>query len=268
MKFHLSLSLLAWCTSALVLFAASCTTKTTEQAPETQTWTSLFDGTSLEGWTPKISGHPLGDNFANTFRVSDSTIQVGYEGYENFDSKFGHLFYAVPYGSYKFRMEYRFTGEQAPGGANWAFRNSGIMVHCQDPKTMMVEQDFPVCIEVQLLGGPEEGDRPTGNLCTPGTHVVLKDSVFTDHCIPSTSATYRGDQWVAVQVEVFADSLIRHIIEGDTVMTYYRPQIGGGGASPVYAELPSAGTPLREGWISLQSESHPVEFRHIELLEL
>jgi hypothetical protein len=28
------------------------------------------------------------------------------------------------------------------------------------------------------------------------------------------------------------------------------------------------GTPLREGYIALQSESHPVEFRKVELLNL
>ncbi|MDP5168734.1 MAG: DUF1080 domain-containing protein [Bacteroidia bacterium] len=238
-----------------------------EANPEPE-WRSLFDGKTLQGWTPKINGYALGDNFANTFRVADGVIQTGYEGYDTFNNRFGHLAFDQPFSSYRFRMQYRFTGEQSTGGPAWAWRNSGIMVHGQDPQTMALGQDFPLCIEVQLLGGPEEGERSTANLCTPGTHVVMGDSVMMDHCMNSSSKTYRGDQWVNVMVEVFADSLIRHIVEGDTVMTYYKPQIGGGAVSPISPDTAPEGTLLSRGWIYLQSESHPVEFRNIEIMEL
>ena len=257
-----------------LIWATACTDDASQTQPEDQApapeWVSLFDGQTLEGWTPKIRGYEFGDNHANTFRVADGVIQVGYENYEGeFDNRFGHLFYKAPFSSYRFRMNYRFTGEQAPGGPGWAWSNSGIMIHCQDPATMVVDQDFPFCIEVQLLGGREEGDRPTANLCTPGTNVVMGDSLHTDHCTESTSETYRGDRWVHVEVEVYADSLIRHMVEGDTVLTYYRPQAGGGAISPVdVSVIPADGTPVGSGWISLQSESHPVEFKDIEILEM
>ena len=223
----------------------------------------------MEGWTPKIRGHALGDNYANTFRVEDGAITVGYEGYEGeYADRFGHLFYKSPYSSYRFRMQYRFFGEQATAGPDWAWRNSGIMVHCQDPQSMAVEQDFPLCIEVQLLGGRDSGERSTANLCTPGTNVVMDGELRTDHCFNSSSKTYSGDGWVNVMVEVFGDSLIRHIVEGDTVLTYTNPQVGGGAISPAYPAAGPDGTLLGKGWISLQSESHPVAFRNIEIMEL
>lgn len=235
---------------------------------DTPQWVSLFDGESLDGWIPKIRGHELGENFANTFRVRDGQIEVGYDEYEGaFAERFGHLFHESSFSSYRFRMEYKFFGEQAEEGPGWAWRNSGIMVHCQDPATMTLEQDFPRSVEVQLLGGPEEGDRPTANLCTPGTHVVMGDSVEMRHCLNSSSETYRGDQWVSVMVEVYADSLIRHIVEGDTVMIYYQPQVGGENVNTPPSS-PAPGTLISEGWISLQSESHPVAFRKIEIMEL
>lgn len=261
------LSSLIFLATALALTSCGSAKEHSSNPSSSPEWQSLFDGKTLDGWIPKIRGYATGENFANTFRVTDGVIQASFDGYEgDFNDRFGHLFYDTPFSSYRFRMKYKFTGEQAQNGPEWAWRNSGIMVHCQDPKTMAVEQDFPLCIEVQLLGGREEGERSTGNLCTPGSHVIMGDSLMMDHCLNSTSATYRGDQWVNVMVEVFADSLVRHIIEGDTVMTYYHPQVGGGAISP-----PSAlaeGTPMTSGWISIQSESHPIEFKEIQIMDL
>ena len=254
----------------ILLLCVSCAEESSSLAPKPEgpQWISLFDGESLDGWIPKIRGHETGENFSNTFRVNDGKIEVGYDEYEGaFADRFGHLFYQSSFSSYKFRMEYKFFGQQAEEGPGWAWRNSGIMVHCQDPGSMTLEQDFPRSIEVQLLGGREEGDRPTANLCTPGTHVVMGDSVEMRHCLNSSSETYRGDQWVSVMVEVYADSLIRHIVEGDTVMTYYQPQVGGENVNTPPSS-PAPGTLISEGWISLQSESHPVAFRKIEVMEL
>jgi hypothetical protein len=142
------------------------------------------------------------------------------------------------------------------------------MVHGQSPESMTRDQDFPISIEVQLLGGLGEGERTTANLCTPGTHVVMHDSLMTDHCVNSTSKTYDGDQWVNVSILVLGDSLIAHIIDGDTVLQYSKPQIGGGVVSDYDSAVKVDGTPLTEGYISLQSESHPVEFRKVQLLNL
>ncbi|MFM1918810.1 MAG: hypothetical protein RLZZ303_444, partial [Candidatus Hydrogenedentota bacterium] len=154
-------------------------------------WISLFNGKDLEGWTPKIRGHELGDNFGNTFRVEDGLLKVSYDQYEQFDGKFGHLFYKSPFSKYRFRVEYRFVGEQVEGGAGWATRNSGVMIHCQDPASIRKDQEFPVSIEVQLLGGLGDGkERTTANLCTPGTQVVMNDKHVRNHCINSSSKTF------------------------------------------------------------------------------
>ncbi|MHC5066406.1 MAG: 3-keto-disaccharide hydrolase [Planctomycetota bacterium] len=230
-------------------------------------WIQLFNGRDLSGWQAKLSGHELGDNYADTFRVEDGVLEVSYEGYPIFDGKFGHLFYEQPFSHYRLRAEYRFVGEQVIGGPGWAFRNNGLMLHCQAPESMGRDQDFPASIEVQLLGGRETGTRHTANLCTPGTHIVMNGELVTRHCVDSTSKTYRGDQWVTVEVEVRGSEIIRHIMEGETVLEYTQPQI-----DPNSEEARSLGSNaphlLESGYISIQAESHPTEFRRIELLPL
>jgi len=228
----------------------------------------MFNGKDLSNWTVKIRNHPVGVNFGNTFRVEDGKIVVRYDAYEKFDERFGHLFYNKPYGYYRIRLEYRFIGEQAKEGPGWAYRNSGIMVHGQTPQTMGLNQDFPVSIEVQLLGGNGKEKRTTCNLCTPGTNVEMNGKLFTPHCINSNSATYHGDQWVTAEVLVLGDSVIRHYANGIEVLSYQKPQIGGGNVSGQDKEFGVSGQLLQRGSISLQSESHPVEFRKIEILNL
>ncbi len=235
-----------------------------ERADPDAEWIQLFNGSDLAGWTAKISGYGVGENFGDTFRVVDRKIQVAYDNYESFDDRFGHLFYETPFSNYQLRVEYRFIGEQLADGPGWAWRNSGIMVHGQSPETMGRDQDFPVSIEVQLLGGRDTGERSTANLCTPGTHVVMDDDLVTTHCIDSASATYRGDQWVAVEVEVRGGEVITHSIDGESVLSYNQPQLDSTDvdAQALLADVP---TMLTGGTISLQSESHPVEFRKVEL---
>ncbi len=230
-------------------------------------WVSLFNGKNLEGWTVKIKGQPLGKNFKNTFRVEDGLMKVGYAGYKEFDRQFGHIFHKDSFSHYRIRVEHRFVGKQIKGGPGWALRNSGIMLHCQDPKTMGLDQDFPVSIEVQLLGGAATGKRTTANLCTPGTNVVMKDRLVTRHCLNSQSETYRGERWVTVEVEVRGSEVIRHLIDGKEVLSYQKPQLDPRDADA--KKLIKDGKLLLEGgYISLQSESHPVEFRKVELMVL
>ncbi len=231
-------------------------------------WLSLFNGKDLKGWIPKIKGYPSGENFANTFRVEGGVIKVSYNGYDNkFDERFGHLFYEKPYSNYRLRVEYRFTGSQCPGGPGWAFRNSGIMIHGQTPESMDKDQNFPVSIEVQLLGGNGKDKRPTANLCTPGTNVVMNGELIRRHCTSSTSDTYHGDQWVTVEVEVRNNEVIRHFVNGKKVLEYTKPQLDPSDKDArkliVDDELMLYG-----GTISLQSESHPVEFRKVEIMLL
>ena len=228
---------------------------------------SIFNGKNLDGWTVKIKGHPVGKNFKDTFRVEDGVMKVGYAGYGKFDDRFGHIFYKVKFSHYRIRLEYRFVGDQIQGGPGWAFRNSGIMLHCQDPKTMRVEQDFPVSIEVQLLGGGATGQRPTANLCTPGTNVVMEGKLQTRHCFSSKSKTYRGDQWVKVEVEVRGGEVIEHFVNGESVMRYTKAQYDPRDADAKQL-IKKGQLELTEGYISLQSESHPVEFRKIEVQQL
>jgi hypothetical protein len=195
-------------------------------------------------------------------------MTVSYDAYTDFDSHFGHLFYERPFSYYKLRVEYRFIGEQAPNGPEWAYRNSGIMIHGQPPESMAKDQDFPISIEVQLLGGDGKTDRTTANLCTPGTHVMMNGKLITQHCVSSTSNTYHGDQWVQVEVDVYGDSLIQHFVDGDKVLEYTKPQVGGEVVNDYFDWAKADGTLLTEGSISLQSESHPVQFRKVELLNL
>jgi hypothetical protein len=231
-------------------------------------WTPLFNGKNLDGWTPKIKGCPLGENFKDTFRVENGVLRACYDKYEKFDNRFGHLFWRVPLSNYVLRVEYRFVGEQTKGGPGWAFRNSGVMIHCPHPETMTKDQDFPVSIEVQLLGGPGKGQRTTANICSPGTHIVMDGKLITQHCINSKSKTYHGDQWVTVEIEVRADGSSRHIIEGQTVFEYTEPQLDEKDANARKLIESGADRKLRGGYISLQAESHPLEFRKVEVRPL
>jgi len=248
----------------LLLIACNPGQKKSGETPSEQ-WIQLFNGKDLDGWTIKINKHPLGENFNHTFRVRDGLLVTSYEEYEGFDDEFGHIFYNTPYSHYKLRVEYRIVGEQVEGGAEWAYKNSGVMFHARPPGEMLIDQPFPVSIEAQLLGGSGEGERPTGNLCTPGTHVVIDGELVTRHCINSTSGTYHGEEWVHFELVVRGDSIIHHIVEDDTVITYAKPQIGGD--LPEGFRLPE-GTPVSSGYIALQAESHPFEFRKVELLDL
>ena len=254
--------------SILLLIALVLFTELAAQSPSKEQWIQLFNGKNLDGWVVKIKDYPAGENFANTFRVVDGKMVVSYDGYDTFKERFGHIFYKQPFGYYRVRVSYRFTGEQVKEGPGWAIRNSGIMLHGQSPQSMGLHQDFPISIEVQLLGGNGKDPRSTCNLCTPGTNVVMKDTLRTAHCINSKSATYHGEQWVEAEVEVLGDSLIRHYVNNQMVLEYNKPQIGGGNVSGNTIEVTQKGVLLSEGYLSLQSESHPVEFRKVELLNL
>ncbi len=231
-------------------------------------WIKLFNGKDLKDWDIKITGHQLNDNFGNTFKVENGNLKVSYENYDDFNSQYGHIFHKKKFSYYLLVMEYRFTGDQVKGGPGWAYRNSGAMLHCQPANTMGKDQDFPISLEEQLLGGNGKNNRSTANLCTPGTNVVMNNKLITAHCIESKSKTYHGDQWVHVEALVLGDSIIKHIVEKDTVLVYEKPQIGGGSVSNYDPAIKQDGKLLSEGYISLQSESHPVEFRKVELFDL
>ncbi len=253
----ISLSLLIFSGSQLI----------TDQADEKE-WIYLFNGENLDGWDIKIAGYELNDNFNNTFRVEDGLMKVSYNDYDEWNGELGHIFYEEPFSHYKLIVEYRFTGEQVPGGPNWGWRNNGIMMHSQPAETMGFNQNFPISVEMQLLGGDGEEERTNGNLYSPGTQVKINGELVTDNWVESDAGTYHGDQWVRAETVVLGDSLIQHILEGEVVLEYSKPRMGGGGVSgydPVYKV---DGTPITEGHIALQAESHPTHFRKIKLLKL
>ncbi len=232
-------------------------------------WIQLFNGQDLTGWTPKIVGHAAGDNYADTFRVKDGVLSVSYDKYDgDFNERFGHIFYKEPFSNYLLRLEYRLVGDQAPGGPDWARANSGIMIHGQSPESMGRDQSFPVSIEVQLLAANPGETRPTANVCTPGTHIVLDGKLHTPHCTSSKSKSYPVGEWVAVELEVRGDKLIRHKINGETVLEYSGSQLDEKDADAKRLLAAGASKAVTGGTISLQSESHPVEFRKVELKRL
>jgi hypothetical protein len=257
---------------AIVILLSACNSKPkTEQAAEKSAegnWIQLFNGKDLNNWQIKFKGHELGDNYNNTFRVEDGRLRVSYENWDEWNGKFGHIFYNGEFSHYRLRVEYRFVGEQVKNGPGWAFRNNGLMIHGQPAETMDLDQDFPTSIEVQLLGGSGTGERSTMNLCTPGTNVVMDSVLIEQHCIVSKSKTYNGDQWVSVEVEVHGNEIIRHFVDGEEVMHYNQPQLDP--RDPTYNKLLNlyGDKMLTKGSISLQAESHNTDFRKIELLVL
>ena len=250
--------LLAWCLAA---------PPNAQADPDREAWVALFNGENLTGWMPKITGHELGDNYANTFRAEHGRLIVSYDGYEDFGNRFGHLFYQTPFSYYRLRIEYRFVGDQAPNGpGDWALRNSGVMVHAQAPESMTLDQSFPLSVEAQFLGGLGDGmPRPTANVCTPATDIVYQGRLHPQHCLNSASATFHGDDWVTVEMEVLGSGQITHKVNGETVLVYALPQVGGPGAESLAERR---GELLEGGYLALQSESHPIEFRRVELLDL
>lgn len=265
----------------LISFFVGCTSN--QVNAEQEEWQALFNGTDLTGWEIKISGFALDSNYNETFVVEDSMIRVRYDTYEAFDTEFGHLYYEKPFSHYRLRFDYRFVGEQLTGGATWNIRNSGVMLHSQSAASNEFGQHFPVSVELQLLGGLHDGERTTANVCTPGTAVVMGDTINYTHCIPSQSATYHGDQWVHAEAVVLGGESMTFVVEGDTVLRFKSPQISRGFTaewsegkdwrnfgivrdSALWRE--KVGTILEEGYIALQAESHPIDFKHIELLNL
>ena len=252
--------------SVLILPTLLCCQNIEQKANDDQ-WISLFNGKNLEGWNIKITGYDLNDNYNNTFQAEDGILKVSYDQYQKFDDNFGHIFYKDKFSHYILRLEYRFLGEQTPGGADWAYRNSGIMFHSQSPESMAKYQKFPVSIEAQLLGGNGKDERPTANVCTPGTNIVMADELITTHCISSHSQTYHGNQWVTMELEVHGNGLIKHSINGELVLEYEQPQLDEN--DPDGKKFIQNGNKmLSEGYIALQAESHPVEFRNIKILVL
>lgn len=234
-------------------------------------WRPIFNGKNLDGWTPKVNHRPAGENWRNTFVVKDGALRVSYDEYGGkFTDEFAHLIYNTPLSSYRLRLEYRFLGGSAPGVPAWAVRNSGVMIHGQAPEAMAIDQPYPVSVEAQLLGGAPGETRPTGNVCTPGTTVSFNGEPMKAHCRNSTSPTFQDGTWVRFEIEVHGGRLVRQFVNGALVMEYGDLHLDPSEYKRFANVDPGDAKPdkLEGGYISLQGESSPVEFRKIELMAL
>jgi hypothetical protein len=250
---------------AIFFFACSSSHKTTSG----NEWIPLFNGKDLNDWVVKVHHHDIGVNFGNTFRVEDGMIKVRYDQYGDYNNQFAHLYYKEPLSHYHLKLDYHFTGTQQKGAPSYTLLNSGVMFHSQDPRTILKEQDWPISVEMQFLAGTGDGQaRPTGNMCSPGTEIVFKDKQYNGHCLNSSSKTYDKDEWVHAELIVLGDSLITHIINGDTVLQYSKPSMGGGVVNGYDKTIFKPGMPLNKGYIALQSEGQPIDFKNIQLKKL
>lgn len=253
----------------LICFLAACNSSSSKESIKEKEWQVLFNGQNLDGWIPKIHHHEVGENYRNTFRVKNGVIQVNYDEYESFDERYGHLFYEQPFSFYHLKFEYRFTDQWMKDAPSYTYRNSGVMFHSQAPKTILKEQDWPISVEYQMLAEEEPGKaRPTGNMCSPGTEVFYQGEMDPRHCINSSSPTFHWNEWVKADLIVYGDSLVIHRVNGENVLEYTKPQIGGGVANGYDPTIKIDGKSLTEGYIGLQAEGQGVEFREIRIKEL
>jgi len=253
---------------AVIVIAVLGTACASDTADNSNDWIPLFNGEDLTGWTLKITGQELGEDPWNTVRVENGLLTVSYENYDVFDDRFGHLFYEEPFSHYELRVEYRFLDPQVPGAPEWAYKNNGIMIHSQNPESMLEDQRFPISLEAQLLGGNGTDERPTANICTPGTHVEIDGVLVERHCTSAAAPTIHTDEWVTLDLLVLGDSLIAHVMDGDTVLAYSKPVIGGADSTELASSWFEDGQRLTGGYIALQSESHPIQFRQILIRKL
>ncbi len=237
---------------------------------EERPWVKLFNGKDLSGWTPKIAGHPAGENALNTFRVEDGMIKVSYADYPKFEGQYGHLYSNLVYSHYILRLEYRFEGKMMADAPNYVNLNSGVMYHSQSPLSMGLKQSFPVSFEFQLLADEGKGKRPTGNVCTPGTNLEMNGKLVTQHIVESAAPTFPADEWVKVELEVHGNQEVIHRVNGKEVLRYQKPQLDPEGRIESTKELYAAGaeTQLCAGHIALQAEGQGVWFRNIEIKPL
>lgn len=229
-------------------------------------WVSIFNGKNLDNWLPKIAGYKLGDNFGHTFRVENGILSTRYNEYDSFNKRFGALYYNKKFINYRLRVEYRFTGVTAPGAPSWGYRDGGIQYDCQPPSTLNLDQPFPVCLEYNLLGGNGKDERPTGEICASGMFVEIKGKKNTSYCTPPiVKRTFSGDQWVSAEIDVQEGKII-HFVNGEEIIRFENPRYDS--ANPIAKNFIEDGNDeVKGGYISLQSNSHPMDFRKIEIME-
>jgi hypothetical protein len=223
-------------------------------------WVKIFNGTDLTGWVPLIHKSAYNVDTYKTFRADPVThvIKVTYEDYPDgsFDERCGVLYYNKFLTSYRVRLTYRFLEPQAKNPVGWGKNNSGLMLFGLDPSKVTGDPMFPPLIEVQLLGTPSSGGPTSPNICTPGGITLAKQTGICGDNSTKVPAPPAAD-WTSVEAEVH--------VNGDSKIFQYpektKPVVTISG--PSYQ-----GKPVTGGYLSIQSESQPVEFKDIELIEL
>lgn len=254
---------------SLAMLAAACAEKPkTMVAAPSGAWISLFNGKDLDAWNVKISGEEFNDNYRNTFRVEDGLLKVSYRDYDKFENRFGSLFTKQKFSHYWIRAEYRFVGSLTSGAPRWAYKNSGLQLHSQAPDTMRKDQQFPVSVEFDIVGGRFMGSQPTGDVCQNGTHVLIGGAPVKGLCSKVSDVTLRKDDWVTVLAEVDGSDHVRQIVNGALIVEYTDLTLDKNNPDAQRLIAAGAGSALKSGYISIQSNGHPIEFRRIEVLPL
>jgi len=254
-----------------VAVVGACLAACATQGPSGPGWRSLFNGKTMDGWTPKIRGYALGENYQDTFTVKDGVLKVSYDRYDKFGERYGHLFYKSPFKAYKLRLEYRFIGATPADTPGWAQANNGVMIFSQDPKTMAVADSFPVSVEAQILGPVSFEKRTNGNMCSPGTNVVMDGKLVTQHCINSAVPAAPNGEWVKFEIDVSPSGEVVEWQNGVETIRFSGVQLDPEGRmanSKPLIQAAGGKLALDGGYICLQSEGAPIEFRHIEIMEL
>lgn len=222
-------------------------------------WVKIFNGQDLTGWSPLIHKSAYKQDPYNTFRADpvNHVIKVTYEDYPNgFEDRCGLLYYDKLLTNYRVRVTYRFLEPQAPGPVSWGKNNTGLMIFGIDPAKVTGDPEFPPLIEIQLLGANSTGGNTTPNMCVPGGMTMKKSTAECGNNHTGV-APPPAAEWVTVEAEVH--------VKGDTKVFQYpnktTPVITMSG--PVYQ-----GKDVVNGYLSLQSESQPLEYKDIELMEL
>lgn len=229
-------------------------------------WISLFNGKNLDNWKPKIVGYKLGENFGNTFRVEDGMLSIRYDKYDSFRNRFGSLYFDKKFTNYRLKVEYRFVGNTTVGAPTWGYKDGGIQYHCQPPNTVALNQSFPICLEYNLHGGNGKEDRPTGEICANGMFVEINGKRNISYCtLPTVKRTFNGDEWITAEIEVNKGK-ITHFVNGEQIMQFDNPKFDSSNAI-AEAFIINKNNTVKDGYISLQSNSHPMDFRKVEIME-
>lgn len=247
---------------------ASCITMTLlgcTHYSESNGWINLFNSENLNNWSVKINHYEVGENFGNTFRFENEILKVRYDQYD-FTDEFGHIFYKTPFKNFHLSVDYRFSGEFEKNAPTYAELNSGVMFFSQGVATLKKDQGWPISIEMQYLADLGDGKRTTGNMCSPGTNIRYQGKTYTDHCLNSNMPALPKEQWVTAEL-IVRDSNITHLINGKVVLEYSQPTIDAEdkiitGQDP---QLMEGGKALQSGYIALQSEGQPIEFKNVRI---